>query len=470
MSDRVDDVNSEINKKFKNHCWDCNYHSNDLKNLNRHMKSRKHKNKISELYPIILVSNCIECNIEFCYSSLDNKCWECKIKNIIFIKYDKCNKYRGNFCKIEDCYYCYNRSFVSCSKHIYLNIDNNIDPRQIEKYSNKKCKFTCYKCDHNFFSLIKNISNGIWCSYCYNGICKDTKCIPCFNRSFASDSRSKFWDYELNDFKPRDLSKMSNKMCWFKCNNCPHSFDIILYAVTGKGHWCRYCSHHDLCLNNECKFCFNNSFASYYLSKYWSSNNEISPRYVFPNCEKLYIFICLYCEKEFKRSPYNVNKNGCVCSNCTHKTEKKFYEWLILKYNTLKIINQPKFEWCKNVNYLPFDFETIPLDLLIEIDGVQHFKQVSNWKSPKLTQERDVYKMKQAIKNNKSIIRISQEDVWYDRYDWKSDITQYIKKYDKPTVIYLSKNKNLYNDHKLLMNIDKLKFNNNIIQIITKYI
>jgi len=79
--------------------------------------------------------------------------------------------------------------------------------------------------------------------------------------------------------------------------------------------------------------------------------------------------------------------------------------------------------------------------------------------------------MKQVLKNNKSIIRISQEDIWNDTYEWKSDITQYIKKYDNPTIIYLSKNKNLYNDHKLLMNIDSLlNLKNKIINIVITYL
>ena len=129
---------------------------------------------------------------------------------------------------------------------------------------------------------------------------------------------------------------------------------------------------------------------------------------------------------------------------------------------------------CINIRELPFDFEIINFNLLIEIDGAQHFRQVRNWKSHKITQQRDVYKMKQAIKHNYSVIRISQEDIWHDRYNWQSEIIKYIKRYNIPQPIYLSKNKDLYNRHKQLISFSytlNISIKNEfIINIISKYL
>jgi len=59
---------------------------------------------------------------------------------------------------------------------------------------------------------------------------------------------------------------------------------------------------------------------------------------------------------------------------------------------------------------------------------VQHFKQVSNWQSPEETNSNDKYKMECANKNNFSIIRLLQEDVFYDTYNWVNELDANIKK------------------------------------------
>ena len=66
------------------------------------------------------------------------------------------------------------------------------------------------------------------------------------------------------------------------------------------------------------------------------------------------------------------------------------------------------------------------LNLIIEIDGRQHYEQVSNWGSPELTQARDTWKEKQARKNGYDVVRLNQEDVLNDRIEWKEIIRRAI--------------------------------------------
>ena len=47
--------------------------------------------------------------------------------------------------------------------------------------------------------------------------------------------------------------------------------------------------------------------------------------------------------------------------------------------------------------------------------------------------------MELATKNNYSIIRIIQEDIYYNKYDWKKELLVNIKKYDNPEMIYMCK-------------------------------
>ena len=66
--------------------------------------------------------------------------------------------------------------------------------------------------------------------------------------------------------------------------------------------------------------------------------------------------------------------------------------------------------------------------IIIELDGLQHFEQVSNWQSPEDIHINDVYKMKCANENGHSVIRILQTDVFYDTYDWLKELSENIEK------------------------------------------
>ena len=82
------------------------------------------------------------------------------------------------------------------------------------------------------------------------------------------------------------------------------------------------------------------------------------------------------------------------------------------------------------------------LNLLIELDGAQHFRQVMNWKDPVETRKRDIYKMNQALINGYSVIRILQEDVWIDKNNWETNLKSAILDIDPgiPKIIYICEN------------------------------
>jgi very-short-patch-repair endonuclease len=79
------------------------------------------------------------------------------------------------------------------------------------------------------------------------------------------------------------------------------------------------------------------------------------------------------------------------------------------------------------VQHFSYDFE-IGKNILIELDGLQHFQQVSNWQSPEIQQERDKYKIKCALENGKNIIHIYQEDVLHDKNNWEKRLEKIINK------------------------------------------
>jgi very-short-patch-repair endonuclease len=159
--------------------------------------------------------------------------------------------------------------------------------------------------------------------------------------------------------------------------------------------------------------------------------------------------IIIICKKhgEYLQRPNN-HLNYMGCSLCSNKTEGILCEKLQLTYPT--IITQFKQDWCKKVSYLPFDFCIPDYNIIIELDGIQHFQQVRDWKTPEEQLQTDKYKEKRANENGYSIIRLLQEDVFYDKYDWYEELCDTIEEIIKNKVIknyYLCKNdeyKNYY--------------------------
>jgi hypothetical protein len=93
--------------------------------------------------------------------------------------------------------------------------------------------------------------------------------------------------------------------------------------------------------------------------------------------------------------------------------------------------SQKRFGWCKGKKRFPYDF-LVPIPdvneggILVEVDGAQHFRQISNWTSPEETQAKDKFKNQKAIENGYCMLRISQEDIYFNRlftiYDGENEI------------------------------------------------
>ena len=119
---------------------------------------------------------------------------------------------------------CFNKSFASYDGLTETGIKkvdcwdydkNDINPEELMKFTVIKCFFICDVCNHNFKSMISNITSKnrpTWCPYCsqYNRIlCNDEKCSFCFNNSFASyDSLTIKGNLKLD----KDLSKANGKL------------------------------------------------------------------------------------------------------------------------------------------------------------------------------------------------------------------------------------------------------------------
>ena len=355
-----------------------------------------------------------------------------------------CNSYK--LCENNDCINCFNRSFASHEKSKYWSNQNGeMTPRNIVKGSGDKYWFSCDKCCHEFIKSIDSITGikNSWCPYCVNKkMCNNDDCQECYEKSFASHEKVKYWSSK-NTENPRHLFQGDSNKYWFNCDKCNHDFDIILYNVKS-GFWCPYCSHSKLCDNN-CKECYDNSVMSHDIMKLWkwSSKNQDNPLTIFKNSNNKYWFECNKCNHEFERPPASMNGiyYNVVCPICRYKTELKLYNKLKQNYPT--ILREFRQEWCKKINVLPFDFCIQEYKIIIELDGPQHFQKISNWKPLELVKENDKYKEECANNNGYSVIRLLQEDVFQDKYDWIKELSKTIEEVKKGDVIvniYLCKN------------------------------
>jgi hypothetical protein len=234
-----------------------------------------------------------------------------------------CSNPPKKLCDDDACQMCYNKSFASHEKAIHWNNTKNPkSPRQVFKSSNLEFWFTCDLCFHDFDIGLNSVTSGSWCGFCKNKrLCEAETCQMCKEKSLASHSCSKDWHKTKNwPLTPRQVFKSSRKKRWFYCETCKHDFNIRLTNVVLLEQWCQFCAHHELCDNEMCHFCYENSFASHEKSKYWklTKNGGITARQVFKHSGEKYWFDCATCNHEFDMSLLNIG-SGQWCSFCVHR-------------------------------------------------------------------------------------------------------------------------------------------------------
>lgn len=295
-------------------------------------------------------------------------------KAISGITTEKCCPYCAStiLCKNE-CDTCFNKSFASHEKATFWNHDkNSLKPRQVFKNAKLKYFFKCNICEHDF-DISPQTINGQeqFCPYCVNQkLCDNEKCMLCFDKSFANNSFSKYWS-DKNELSPRQIFNRTHKKFMFNCRECKHELEIGLSHIRENKLNCIYCGSKELCNDDKCEHCLTKSFKSHPKSRFWSVNNTVSPRQVFKTTHLKYLFDCTECKSEFLMSLSSIS-NGSWCNLCVNKTEKMLKDWLIYKYGIENIIHQYKVMDGEKKYF--YDFYLPNLDLIIELDGLQHFE------------------------------------------------------------------------------------------------
>jgi hypothetical protein len=169
------------------------------------------------------------------------------------------------------------------------------------------------------------------------------------------------------------------------------------------------------------------------------NDNKQTPRNVLKGSNDKYWFKCDVCLHHFNITLKDVtrtDKRNSWCRFCKNKTETKLLNWLESDLKLPEDIKIQKIEpqyrpqWCSGKIYdfkITFKYKKKKIYIILELDGEQHFTQISNWNSPEDTQDNDIFKMNEAFKHNINVIRLYQPDIWHDRNNWEQDLTKRIQ-------------------------------------------
>jgi hypothetical protein len=394
-------------------------------------------------------SCCISCGTLWkIYDEHQGKCWPCLLAEKISGLTKTCIRKMGFCIESDKCLSCFKRSFAMSEKSLFWSQDNECNPCSLALNKNGyKAWFDCPDCHHCFDMLLGNVVKNKWCRYCaHQDLCTEVSCNFCFNNSFASHPSSKYWATS-NKVTPRQVFSHARATYDFDCPDCKHFITISLDNISGKGRWCGYCSGRNLCGDLSCQFCTPRSMASHPYGKYWASKNLLPSHQVALGDDKKYWFDCPDCKICFDISPNMITSKLSWCRHCKCKSERKLLKWLRSVFGDESVTDQVCFDWCRNPQTrhpARFDAYLKSANTLIELDGPQHFLQVSNWTAPEKTQAVDIYKMKCANEQGIAIVRLLQDDVLHDRYDWRSKLLTVLQDPNRALRTLLDNGSNIY--------------------------
>ena len=353
--------------------------------------------------------------------------------------------------------------------------ENPKKPHEVFMNSHTKYKFKCDSCPHSFSTSLDKIVNGKWCPYCANKkLCENSlSCATCLPKSFHSFEGKRpngiltveYWDEE-NPKKTHEVFMHSHKEFKFKCDACPHTFDSRVADIVS-GNWCPYCANppKKLCEDTlSCKTCLKKTFHSFdgktpsgtLKVDCWHEKNPKKTHEVFMYSHTNFKFKCDVCHEIFDSALNNI-VSGSWCPKCKNKTEKLVLEFLQNKFSKKDVKQRFTHEKVRNIRDLPFDICILSHQIIIEVDGRQHFHNVSYFRSDALEQcERDCNKMKIIFEEGYSIIRIVQEDIWLPKT--RDQVFTKLEKaieecihHELPMIHYISVDDSMYDNHKRII-------------------
>jgi hypothetical protein len=376
-----------------------------------------------------------------------------------------------NLCDDETCALCEEQSCVKLSTEYQNN--RTLYPRggiwneeinghalQVKKNSSDNQTFTCINpsCKHSYqMTPSKIINEKRGCPYCSRGakrICGKKDCIPCKNKSLETRPNiMKVWSSK-NTTPPYAIMKTSdqeilldcplcirefrknirtiNYTCELKCESCKNNMVItreidciecnLPFMRTAEGQTkcqcCRgvYLPSIPLCSNNDCKKCYDRSFAKRIEDDgigsliFREDLNKCTPRNISRQSGQEYMFYCDLCNQIISTK---LHKQIVCCTNCSGKyTTEKHIRGILSDIHGKPFTKTRSLPWLNDDGpLLELDGYNADLKIAFEYQGEQHYKLTYYNGNNSVTlldiQRKDALKIELCKKNGVKLIIVS---------------------------------------------------------------
>lgn len=335
------------------------------------------------------------------YTGIYNKMFfRCKCGNIFETNLHEFNnkKYPKRQCNICGRKKPNDKNRITCSKvQEYLNNNYYSCKLLSTEYKGCDCKleFECC-CGEHFFASWSNIKQ-------MSGFCK--KCIARYlsNKRKIPDSElqkqiNKIYNNEHFELLDRDI-----RYIHIKHSVCQKKFRIrIGHLLDGQG--CKYCNIKNRDFGALTHIEFLDRVSKYrddfeILTTYQNNHTPIKLK-------------CKKCGNIFSQLPSYIFDRGIYCQSCNGTKGEQSIE-RFLRNNNINYITQYRFEDCRDIKPLPFDFYLPDFNILIEYQGIQHYKPVNYFGGDMAFQSqirRDLIKREYCKNNHINLIEVSYKD------------------------------------------------------------
>lgn len=263
----------------------------------------------------------------------------------------------------------------------------------MSEYTNTHCKIPTI-CDngHKSVQIVKNLLKNHGCNVCGNLKSSDKQ------KSNIKDVidifRKKHGDkYDYSEFNYKNNRESSTIICpihgGFKQSSWTHS----------KGHGCPSCSGNKK-LNTDQFIEVSNKI------------HNINYIYNFVDYKNMHSKVKIICplHGEFYQIPLHHIK-GVGCPKCSQSKGERMVE-TYLNVNNIKFESQKKFDDCKHINHLIFDFYLPLYNTCIEFNGIQHYFSVGIFggdEALEINKKRDKIKEEYCKSKDIKLIIIKQD-------------------------------------------------------------
>ena len=235
-------------------------------------------------------------------------------------------------------------------------------------------------------------------------------CWECYLNKYSEERKKSKEEYEieLKTIHPKinlqsEYNGANNKIkCQCKEQDCNYVWETSAGSLLTLKYGCPQCALKNAKVNHR-------QTQNEYVDKLKNVLPHIDAVSQYVSSSEKMQFYCTIHNEYYYQAPYDALSGKCGCSKCQNRSIGERSVSKFFDDNNITYVSQYRFEDCKNIRTLPFDFYLPDYNICVEYDGELHYKSVDYFGGEKAlqdTQMRDDIKTQYCINNNIHLIRI----------------------------------------------------------------